>query len=191
MLLPKASVSLQRMKLLCHLSGHLVSSRPASYCSSVCVSSGQCPDLSEPLFSPTHSPYVPISCAHSEINRLDLGLTVEVWNKGLIWDTMVGTVWIPLRTIRQSNEVNDRRGRRVWQRPRALGSKETETCPPPQSQLGSPELSLEAPQCVCTPAKDLVSVKGPTCSFLALRVWASVSSFACLDCGLLRSQTSD
>ncbi|XP_041879264.1 protein unc-13 homolog A isoform X18 [Corvus kubaryi] len=39
-----------------------------------------------------------------EINRLDLGLTVEVWNKGLIWDTMVGTVWIPLRTIRQSNE---------------------------------------------------------------------------------------
>ncbi|XP_053556081.1 protein unc-13 homolog A [Bombina bombina] len=39
-----------------------------------------------------------------EINRLDLGLTVEVWNKGLIWDTMVGTVWIPLTKIRQSNE---------------------------------------------------------------------------------------
>ncbi|CAB1424353.1 unnamed protein product [Pleuronectes platessa] len=39
-----------------------------------------------------------------EISRLDLGLTVEVWNKGLIWDTMVGTVWIPLRSIRQSNE---------------------------------------------------------------------------------------
>nr|XP_014341550.1 PREDICTED: protein unc-13 homolog A [Latimeria chalumnae] len=40
----------------------------------------------------------------SEINRLDLGLTVEVWNKGLIWDTMVGMVWIPLKSIRQSNE---------------------------------------------------------------------------------------
>nr|XP_040040252.1 protein unc-13 homolog A isoform X2 [Gasterosteus aculeatus aculeatus] len=39
-----------------------------------------------------------------EINRLDLGLTVEVWNKGLIWDTMVGTLWIPLSNIRQSNE---------------------------------------------------------------------------------------
>ncbi|XP_028832450.1 protein unc-13 homolog A isoform X2 [Denticeps clupeoides] len=39
-----------------------------------------------------------------EINRLDLGLSVEVWNKGLIWDTMVGTVWIPLRNIRQCNE---------------------------------------------------------------------------------------
>lgn len=30
---------------------------------------------------------------------------MEVWNKGLIWDTMVGTLWIPLRSIRQSNEV--------------------------------------------------------------------------------------
>uniref|UniRef100_H3CAA5 Unc-13 homolog B n=1 Tax=Tetraodon nigroviridis TaxID=99883 RepID=H3CAA5_TETNG len=39
-----------------------------------------------------------------EINRLDLGLIVEVWNKGLIWDTMVGTAWIPLKRIRQSEE---------------------------------------------------------------------------------------
>uniref|UniRef100_A0A3Q2VD78 Unc-13 homolog B n=1 Tax=Haplochromis burtoni TaxID=8153 RepID=A0A3Q2VD78_HAPBU len=39
-----------------------------------------------------------------EINQLDLGLIVEVWNKGLIWDTMVGTAWIPLKSIRQSEE---------------------------------------------------------------------------------------
>ncbi|XP_043943070.1 protein unc-13 homolog B-like [Protopterus annectens] len=39
-----------------------------------------------------------------EISQLDLGLIVEVWNKGLIWDTMVGTVWIPLKSIRQSDE---------------------------------------------------------------------------------------
>uniref|UniRef100_A0A8D0DH11 Unc-13 homolog B n=1 Tax=Sander lucioperca TaxID=283035 RepID=A0A8D0DH11_SANLU len=39
-----------------------------------------------------------------EINRLDLGLIVEVWNKGLIWDTMVGTAWIPLKSIQQSEE---------------------------------------------------------------------------------------
>ncbi|XP_061590385.1 uncharacterized protein LOC133455393 isoform X4 [Cololabis saira] len=39
-----------------------------------------------------------------EINRLDLGLIVEVWNKGLIWDTMVGTAWIPLKSIGQSEE---------------------------------------------------------------------------------------
>ncbi|KAL7846902.1 hypothetical protein SRHO_G00218820 [Serrasalmus rhombeus] len=39
-----------------------------------------------------------------EISRLDLGLIVEVWNKGLIWDTMLGTAWIPLKSIRQSEE---------------------------------------------------------------------------------------
>lgn len=39
-----------------------------------------------------------------EINRLDLGLIVEVWNKGLIWDTMVGTAWIPLKSVQQSEE---------------------------------------------------------------------------------------
>ncbi|KTG01944.1 hypothetical protein cypCar_00005937, partial [Cyprinus carpio] len=38
------------------------------------------------------------------INRLDLGLVVEVWSKGLIWDTLIGTAWIPLNTIRQSDE---------------------------------------------------------------------------------------
>ncbi|EPY78590.1 hypothetical protein CB1_001041009 [Camelus ferus] len=43
-----------------------------------------------------------------EISRLDLGLSVEVWNKGLIWDTMVGTVWIALKTIRQSDEWTGR-----------------------------------------------------------------------------------
>lgn len=54
----------------------------------------------------TPDPSCPLLSLYSEINRLDLGLTVEVWNKGLIWDTMVGTVWIPLQTIRQSNEVS-------------------------------------------------------------------------------------
>lgn len=51
---------------------------------------------------------LPFTSSSSEINRLDLGLTVEVWNKGLIWDTMVGTLWIPLRNIRQSTEVQPR-----------------------------------------------------------------------------------
>ncbi|XP_076140226.1 protein unc-13 homolog B-like [Alosa pseudoharengus] len=39
-----------------------------------------------------------------EISRLDLGLIVEVWNKGLIWDTMLGTSFIPLNGVRQSDE---------------------------------------------------------------------------------------
>lgn len=59
------------------------------------------------LWTLSLSPWPLHSSPHSEINRLDLGLMVEVWNKGLIWDTMVGTVWIPLRTIRQSNEVRE------------------------------------------------------------------------------------
>lgn len=41
----------------------------------------------------------------SEINHLESGLVVELWNKGLIWDTMIGTALIPLDTIRQSDEV--------------------------------------------------------------------------------------
>lgn len=49
--------------------------------------------------------FIPTLCLSSEINRLDLGLIVEVWNKGLIWDTMLGTAWIPLKSIRQSEEV--------------------------------------------------------------------------------------
>lgn len=39
-----------------------------------------------------------------EISCLDLGLSVEVWNKGLIWDIMVGIVWIVLKIICQLDE---------------------------------------------------------------------------------------
>ncbi|CAG07789.1 unnamed protein product, partial [Tetraodon nigroviridis] len=40
----------------------------------------------------------------SEINHLESGLVVELWNKGLIWDTMIGTALIPLDTIQQSDQ---------------------------------------------------------------------------------------
>uniref|UniRef100_A0A669CHN6 Unc-13 homolog Ba (C. elegans) n=1 Tax=Oreochromis niloticus TaxID=8128 RepID=A0A669CHN6_ORENI len=39
-----------------------------------------------------------------EISHLESGLVVELWNKGLIWDTMIGTALIPLSSIRQSDE---------------------------------------------------------------------------------------
>ncbi|KAK1892662.1 Protein unc-13 like B, partial [Dissostichus eleginoides] len=42
-----------------------------------------------------------------EINHLESGLVVELWNKGLIWDTMIGTALIHLHTIRQSDEEDE------------------------------------------------------------------------------------
>ncbi|XP_062236482.1 protein unc-13 homolog B-like [Platichthys flesus] len=39
-----------------------------------------------------------------EISHLESGLVVELWNKGLIWDTMIGTALIPSDSIRQSDE---------------------------------------------------------------------------------------
>lgn len=43
----------------------------------------------------------------SEINHLDSGLVVELWNKGLIWDTMIGTALIRLDSVQQSDEVTE------------------------------------------------------------------------------------
>ncbi|XP_051896251.1 protein unc-13 homolog B-like [Pristis pectinata] len=40
-----------------------------------------------------------------EINDLGKGLVVEVWDKGLIWDALLGTVWIPLRNIEHATEL--------------------------------------------------------------------------------------
>ncbi|XP_022086995.1 protein unc-13 homolog B-like isoform X2 [Acanthaster planci] len=42
-----------------------------------------------------------------ETNRLDSGLVVELWTKGLIWDTLLGTSWIPLCSIEHSNQEGD------------------------------------------------------------------------------------
>ncbi|MGH0127320.1 UNVERIFIED_CONTAM: hypothetical protein FKN15_030815 [Acipenser sinensis] len=38
----------------------------------------------------------------NEISDLERGLTVEVWDKGFIWDTLLGTVWIPLKTVERA-----------------------------------------------------------------------------------------
>lgn len=37
---------------------------------------------------------------------MESGLVLELWNKGLIWDTMIGTALIPLDTIQQCDEVS-------------------------------------------------------------------------------------
>jgi hypothetical protein len=42
----------------------------------------------------------------SETQRLDTGLSVELWNKGMLWDKLMGTHWLPLVNIRHSNTVS-------------------------------------------------------------------------------------
>ncbi|KAJ0019669.1 hypothetical protein NQD34_007238 [Periophthalmus magnuspinnatus] len=39
-----------------------------------------------------------------EVAQRDCGLVLELWNKGLIWDTMLGTSFIPLDTVPQSDQ---------------------------------------------------------------------------------------
>ncbi|XP_021362642.1 protein unc-13 homolog A-like isoform X5 [Mizuhopecten yessoensis] len=42
-----------------------------------------------------------------ETMRLDTGLIVEVWNKGMLWDKLLGLHWLPLRKIHHSNTEGD------------------------------------------------------------------------------------
>lgn len=38
-----------------------------------------------------------------ETNSLDTGLLIELWNKGMLWDKLLGCLWIPLSEIRYSD----------------------------------------------------------------------------------------
>ncbi|XP_054720543.1 uncharacterized protein LOC129230167 [Uloborus diversus] len=42
-----------------------------------------------------------------ETNRLDIGLIIEVWNKGMLWDKLLGTQWMPLTRIKYTNETGE------------------------------------------------------------------------------------
>ncbi|ESO09438.1 hypothetical protein HELRODRAFT_73897, partial [Helobdella robusta] len=42
-----------------------------------------------------------------ETMRLDTVLVIELWNKGLLWDKVLGTHWLPLATISISNTDGD------------------------------------------------------------------------------------
>lgn len=37
--------------------------------------------------------------------RLDTGLIVELWNKGMLWDKLLGLHWLPLTKVHHSNKV--------------------------------------------------------------------------------------
>ncbi|GFR73855.1 protein unc-13 homolog B-like isoform X12 [Elysia marginata] len=36
--------------------------------------------------------------------RLDTGLIIEVWNKGMLWDKLLGLHWLPLIKVQHSNK---------------------------------------------------------------------------------------
>ena len=43
----------------------------------------------------------------SEVNELDTGLLLEVWEKGMLWDKAIGYHWAPLNTIPFTQEVGN------------------------------------------------------------------------------------
>jgi len=44
---------------------------------------------------------------NSETNRLDSDLVIELWNKGLLWDKLLGCHWMPLLSIQYTNKVGE------------------------------------------------------------------------------------
>ncbi|XP_074596805.1 unc-13 isoform X2 [Brevipalpus obovatus] len=40
-----------------------------------------------------------------ETNRLDTGLIIELWNKGLLWDKLLGCYWLPLNCIPLASDI--------------------------------------------------------------------------------------
>ncbi|RWS16439.1 protein unc-13 A-like protein [Dinothrombium tinctorium] len=42
-----------------------------------------------------------------ETNRMDTGLLVELWNKGMLWDKLLGCHWMPLMGIQFATEVGE------------------------------------------------------------------------------------
>ena len=46
----------------------------------------------------------------SETAQLDKCLTIELWNKGMLWDNLVGVQYLPLTNIKFSNKVRARVG---------------------------------------------------------------------------------
>ena len=47
-----------------------------------------------------------ILCTFSETNRMDTGLLIEVWSKGMLWDKAMGYHWLYLQNIPHTNEVS-------------------------------------------------------------------------------------
>ena len=44
---------------------------------------------------------------YSELNEFDSGLTIELWNRGILWDNLLGLYWLPIVNIKHSNVDSD------------------------------------------------------------------------------------
>ena len=43
--------------------------------------------------------YVLYFLSRSELSSLETGLLIEVWDKGMLWDKVIGYYWAPLRLL--------------------------------------------------------------------------------------------
>ena len=74
--------------------------------------------------------------------RLDAGLVVELWNKGMLWDKLIGTHWLPLIGVKHSNQVSSQNQpikSQLFSANKSLGTQElsnqkraslSQSCPP-------------------------------------------------------------
>ena len=44
-------------------------------------------------------------CFFSEIDEIETGLLIEVWDKGMLWDKAIGYFWAPLQSLQLSAVV--------------------------------------------------------------------------------------
>jgi len=42
----------------------------------------------------------------SEVANIDLPLTIELWSKGVLWDSLLGSTSVPLNTVIHTNEAS-------------------------------------------------------------------------------------
>lgn len=42
----------------------------------------------------------------SEIGADAKGFVIELWKKGLLWDSILGVLWIPLATVEHATDVS-------------------------------------------------------------------------------------
>ena len=50
--------------------------------------------------------YIEHRSPFSELNSLDTGLLLEVWDKGMLWDKAIGYFWAPLQNLKCSKVVS-------------------------------------------------------------------------------------